>query len=87
MSIEHQGKTYEVECDGFDSILDAAIDAGIEDLSYDCKMGVCMTCPSKVTGGKVTQDGAMLSDDVCAQIQGYMDHLPTYLDPPQASSG
>ena len=64
VSIEHQGKTYEVECDGFDSILDAAIDAGIEDLSYDCKMGVCMTCPSKVTGGKVSQDGAMLSDDV-----------------------
>ena len=64
MSIEHQGKTYEVECDGFDSILDAAIDAGIEDLSYDCKMGVCMTCPSKVTGGKVSQNGAMLSDDV-----------------------
>ena len=64
VTIEHQGKTYEVECDGFDSILDAALDAGIEDLSYDCKMGVCMTCPSKVTGGKVTQDGAMLSDDV-----------------------
>ena len=64
VSIEHQGKTYEVECDGFDSILDAALDAGIEDLSYDCKMGVCMTCPSKVTGGKVTQDCAMLSDDV-----------------------
>ena len=23
-----------------------------------------MTCPSKVTGGKVSQDGAMFSDDV-----------------------
>ncbi len=64
VTIEHQGKSYEIEVDGFDSILDAAIDAGIEDLSYDCKMGVCMTCPSKVTGGEVEQDGAMLSDDV-----------------------
>ena len=63
MTIEHQGKTYEVECDGFESILEAALDAGIEDLSYDCKMGVCMTCPSKVTAGSVNQDG-MLSDDV-----------------------
>jgi|TARA_B110000977_G_scaffold31407_1_gene41620 ferredoxin len=64
VTINHQGKSYEVECDGFDSILDAAIDHGIEDLSYDCKMGVCMTCPSKVKSGNVTMDGAMLSDDV-----------------------
>jgi|TARA_B110000977_G_scaffold66340_2_gene90254 ferredoxin len=64
VTIQHQGKSYEVECDGFESILDAAIDAGIEDLSYDCKMGVCMTCPSKVTSGNVNMDGAMLSDDV-----------------------
>lgn len=38
VKIEHEGKTYEVECDGHESILDAAIDAGIENLSYDCKM-------------------------------------------------
>jgi len=37
-------------------------------------------------GDESTVDFAMLSDDVCAQIQGYMDHLPTYLDPPQASA-
>lgn len=64
VTIEHEGKTYEVECDGHDNILDAAIDAGIENLSYDCKMGVCMTCPSRVTAGKVDQAGSMLSDDV-----------------------
>ena len=55
VTIEHEGKTYEVECDGHDNILDAALDAGIENLSYDCKMGVCMTCPSRVTAGKVDQ--------------------------------
>lgn len=64
VTIEHEGKEYEVECDGFDSILEAAIDAGIENLSYDCLMGVCMTCPSKVTAGEIDQNGAMLSDDV-----------------------
>lgn len=64
VTIEHEGKTYEVECDGHDNILDAALDAGIENLSYDCKMGVCMTCPSRVTAGKVDQQGSMLSDDV-----------------------
>ena len=64
VTIEHEGKTYEVECDGHDNILDAAIDAGIENLSYDCKMGVCMTCPSRLKAGEVDQGGAMLSDDV-----------------------
>ena len=51
-----------MECDGFDNILEAAIDAGIENLSYDRLMGVCMTCPSKVTAGEIDQNGAMLSD-------------------------
>lgn len=64
VTIEHEGEEYEVECDGFDNILEAAIDAGIENLSYDCLMGVCMTCPSKVTAGEIDQNGAMLSDDV-----------------------
>ena len=56
MTIEHEGAEYEVECDGFDNILEAAIDAGIENLSYDCLMGVCMTCPSKVTAGEIDQE-------------------------------
>ena len=69
VTIEHEGKTYEVECDGHDNILDAAIDAGIENLSYDCKMGVCMLCPAKVGAGAIDQSGSMLSDDV--EEKGY----------------
>jgi ferredoxin len=38
VTILHEGKSYEVEVDGHESILEAAIDAGIENLSYDCKM-------------------------------------------------
>mmetsp|Transcript_30378 Transcript_30378/g.75470 ORF Transcript_30378/g.75470 Transcript_30378/m.75470 type:complete len:158 (-) Transcript_30378:203-676(-) len=64
VTINHEGKEYKVEVDGFDSILEAALAAGIGNLSYDCKMGVCMTCPSRVTAGKVDQGMAMLSDDV-----------------------
>lgn len=39
--------TLEVE-DG-ETILEAALDNGLE-LSHDCKMGVCMTCPAKLVG-------------------------------------
>ena len=37
------------------TVLDAAIDAGV-DIPYDCKLGVCLTCPSKVLSGKSEQD-------------------------------
>ena len=30
-----------------ETILQAALDQGVE-LSHDCKMGVCMTCPAKL---------------------------------------
>ncbi|GBG59267.1 hypothetical protein CBR_g32282 [Chara braunii] len=45
------------------SILEAALDSGLE-LSHDCKLGVCMTCPAKLESGQVDQEGAMLSEDV-----------------------
>ena len=34
-----------------DSILEAAIDSGLE-MSHDCKMGVCMTCPARLVRGR-----------------------------------
>lgn len=68
VEIRHEGKTYNVEVADGDSILDVALDAGIE-LRYDCKMGVCMMCPAKVVAGKVDQSGSMLSDDV--EEKGY----------------
>jgi len=43
--------------------LDAAIDSGLE-LSHDCKMGVCMTCPAKLVTGNVDQSAGMLDDEV-----------------------
>ena len=37
------------------TVLDVAIDAGV-DIPYDCKLGVCLTCPSQVLSGKSAQD-------------------------------
>lgn len=48
------------------SILEAALEEGIE-LPYDCKLGVCLTCPSKVVSGKVDQTEGTLEDSVIAQ--------------------
>ena len=50
------------------SILSAALDAGIE-LPYDCKLGVCLTCPSRIVSGKVDQSEGTLEDSV--KDQGY----------------
>ena len=46
----------------------AALTAGV-DLPHDCKMGVCMTCPARVTAGTVDQSAGMLDDEV--QEKGY----------------
>ncbi|XP_050220163.1 ferredoxin C 1, chloroplastic [Mercurialis annua] len=61
--IEHQGQSTELEVEPDESILSKALDSGL-DVSYDCKLGVCMTCPAKVISGTVDQSEGMLSDDV-----------------------
>lgn len=48
------------------SILSAALDAGIS-LPHDCKLGVCLTCPSKVVSGQVDQSEGTLDDSVTSQ--------------------
>lgn len=63
VELQHQGKTHTLDVKNGDTILNAALDKGI-DLPHDCNLGVCMTCPAKLLGGKVDQSGSMLSDDV-----------------------
>ena len=46
--------TFDLKSDG-DSILDAAIDAGM-DVPFSCKGAVCCTCRAKVMTGKVTME-------------------------------
>uniref|UniRef100_A0A7S3UW21 Ferredoxin n=1 Tax=Heterosigma akashiwo TaxID=2829 RepID=A0A7S3UW21_HETAK len=66
VTIEHEGTTTVLEVPEYTSILDAALDAGI-DLPHDCKLGVCLTCPSKVVSGEVDQSDGTLEDSVTAQ--------------------
>ncbi|EIE21718.1 hypothetical protein COCSUDRAFT_83506, partial [Coccomyxa subellipsoidea C-169] len=51
-----------------ETILQAALDKGIE-LTHDCKMGVCMTCPARLLSGEVDQSAGML--DETAKEKGY----------------
>ncbi|OMO85715.1 hypothetical protein COLO4_21481 [Corchorus olitorius] len=61
--IDHEGQSTELEVDPDETILSKALDSGLE-LSHDCKLGVCMTCPAKLLSGTVDQSEGMLSDDV-----------------------
>ena len=50
--IELDGKQYELQCQGDETILDAAERAGIE-LPYSCQAGMCASCMCEVTEGEV----------------------------------
>ncbi|KAL3505924.1 hypothetical protein ACH5RR_031306 [Cinchona calisaya] len=63
VSIEHEGKTTELEVDPDETILSKALDSGLY-VPHDCKLGVCMTCPARLLSGIVDQSEGMLSDDV-----------------------
>eukprot|EP00245_Coleochaete_scutata_P014364 TRINITY_DN6086_c0_g3_i1.p1 TRINITY_DN6086_c0_g3~~TRINITY_DN6086_c0_g3_i1.p1 ORF type:complete len:167 (-),score=28.16 TRINITY_DN6086_c0_g3_i1:6-506(-) len=63
VEVLHMGKTYNLKVAEDESILSAALEAGIE-MPHDCKLGVCMTCPARVLSGDLKQELAMLSDDV-----------------------
>jgi ferredoxin len=65
VTIRHNGVDTVLDVDENESILDAALDNKI-DLPYDCKLGVCLTCPSRILSGTVDQDGGTLEDSVMA---------------------
>ncbi|GAA0795881.1 ferredoxin--NADP reductase [Marinobacterium sediminicola] len=52
VSIELDGHHYELQCQGDETILDAAEKAGIE-LPYSCMAGMCASCMCEVTEGEV----------------------------------
>lgn len=66
VTIEHEGKSTVLEVDENTSILEAALDNDIE-LPHDCKLGVCLTCPSLVVSGDVDQSDGTLDDSVMEQ--------------------
>lgn len=66
VTINHEGVNNILEINENESILEAALDAGIS-LPHDCKMGVCLRCSAKVTSGIVDQTGTTLDDSVMKQ--------------------
>lgn len=69
VEINHQGKTKTIQVAESQSILQAALDAGI-DLPYSCSAGVCTTCAAQILSGEVEQsDGMGVSPEL--QAEGY----------------
>lgn len=64
---QHEGKSHELEVAGRMSILEAALDEGIN-LPHDCKLGVCLTCPSRIVSGEVDQSEGTLDEAVVEQV-------------------
>jgi ferredoxin len=68
--VRKDGHTSEFECPPDSTILDAAEEAGIDDLPYSCRAGACAACAGKVQQGTVDQGGqAFLDED--QQKKGY----------------
>ncbi|CAM9608917.1 unnamed protein product [Choristocarpus tenellus] len=63
VTIQHDGKDTVFEVDEGTTILEAALENDV-DLPHDCKLGVCLTCPSFVVSGKVEQPDGTLEDSV-----------------------
>lgn len=69
VTIDHQGTTQTIEVSSEQTVLQAALEAGIE-LPYSCSAGVCTTCAAKLSQGEVEQgDGMGISPDL--QAEGY----------------
>lgn len=55
VKIQYEGDTHEITVKPKDSILDAAMESGL-DLPFSCQSGICCTCMGKVLKGKVHMD-------------------------------
>lgn len=62
LTFQLDGTEYQVDYRGEDSLLEAALDSGV-DAPYACQIGACCTCRAKVTEGQVVMaDRESLSD-------------------------
>jgi ferredoxin len=69
VEINHEGKIETIQVSESQTILQAALDTGIE-LPYSCSAGVCTTCAAKISSGEVEQgDGMGVSPEL--QAEGY----------------
>lgn len=62
VKIEWDGAVHDITCDAETTVLEAAMDNGIE-LPHSCMSGSCLTCPGKIVSGSVDQSEGVLEDD------------------------
>ncbi|CAM9607341.1 unnamed protein product [Hapterophycus canaliculatus] len=62
VKIEWEGAIHEVTCDAETTLLEAAMDAGLE-LPSSCMSGSCLTCPGKLVSGSVDQSEGVLEEE------------------------
>ncbi|MEO0852356.1 MAG: 2Fe-2S iron-sulfur cluster-binding protein [Cyanobacteria bacterium J06648_11] len=58
VTIKHRDRTQTLDIDASQTILDAAIAAGL-DLPFSCSAGVCTTCAAQVEAGTIDQSEGM----------------------------
>lgn len=85
VEVTYQGKTHNLEVPSDQTILEVALDQGI-DLPHDCKLGVCMTCPAKLVGAPARGSGAALpaycmESQVQLIVPGCLACTTTHLQP------
>jgi ferredoxin len=69
VEINHQGNQHTIQVPADQTVLEAAVNAGI-DLPSSCQAGVCTTCAAQILSGEVDQtDGMGVSPEL--QQQGY----------------
>lgn len=73
VDINVQGRTEVLEVAEDQTILEVALEQGLE-LSHDCKMGVCMTCPAKLVRFAdkehcVSHSVALVKSGCCSRFQ------------------
>lgn len=69
LEILHQGQTYTIQAPDDKTILQSALDAGIE-LPFSCTSGVCTTCAAQILAGEIDQPDAM-GVSPALQAKGY----------------
>ncbi len=60
VTLHHRGQTYQFPASGTQTVLQAALEQGIE-LPFSCLAGVCTTCAGRIRSGSVSQPDAMIA--------------------------
>ncbi|CAM9902528.1 unnamed protein product [Phaeothamnion confervicola] len=62
VTLDFEGTTHQLRCPGEKTLLEAALDAGVE-LPHSCMSGSCLTCPGRLLSGAVDQSEGVLDDE------------------------